>query len=408
MLAGLLMMTSSDLLADWKKIFDKGVARCFLTIGNAIVVGSDTGSYCSLDRGRSWTFYPLDPLRSQQGNAIGVSSLSMNNRHIFAATNAGIYATADTGRTWKALGPTPAGKPLLMIKVYAQDEFVLATMAGGGLFRSADDGATWTYLGPHRQYDYIEHGGTLFAGAMDGIWNSTDGGWTWMQCGGFPPYAQAAELARNDRYFFADAFDRIYRSSDLGTSWNILGTGMPIAGHHVDGLFVTGTSVFAGLSGHKICYSNDNGDHWIDISDGLDTIDREATINRFGRSDNRLLSNMDGLLWSHELSEIAGLPRENAGVIEKFELYQNYPNPFNPSTEIRFALAEPARVSLVVYDALGREAASLADGHYEAAFHSAVWNASGQSSGVYFARIVVTNGAGQIALSKIYKLILAK
>ena len=38
-----------------------------------------------------------------------------------------------------------------------------------------------------------------------------------------------------------------------------------------------------------------------------------------------------------------------------YSLYQNYPNPFNPSTAIKFALPQRSRVTLRIYDVLGRE-----------------------------------------------------
>ena len=71
-------------------------------------------------------------------------------------------------------------------------------------------------------------------------------------------------------------------------------------------------------------------------------------------------------------------------------LAQNFPNPFNPETTIRFDLAEPAQVTLTVYDATGQTVRTLVDGeHFSAGNYSRVWdglNRNGESvgSGVYF------------------------
>jgi len=72
---------------------------------------------------------------------------------------------------------------------------------------------------------------------------------------------------------------------------------------------------------------------------------------------------------------------------ETFSLKQNYPNPFNPSTEISYTLAVDAEVSLKIYNVLGREVAELSHGHRNAGEHSVTWDASGQPSGIYFARL---------------------
>jgi hypothetical protein len=70
-----------------------------------------------------------------------------------------------------------------------------------------------------------------------------------------------------------------------------------------------------------------------------------------------------------------------------YSLGQNYPNPFNPSTEISFALPHAGQVKLVVYNVLGQEVVTLIDQHMEAGDHTATWNASQYSSGVYFYRL---------------------
>ncbi|MBW8034414.1 MAG: T9SS type A sorting domain-containing protein, partial [Planctomycetes bacterium] len=74
---------------------------------------------------------------------------------------------------------------------------------------------------------------------------------------------------------------------------------------------------------------------------------------------------------------------------EEFALSQNYPNPFNPSTTIEYALPKPAKVSLRVYNLLGREIAALIDDWQDLGYHEIVWHGrdrAGRSvaSGVYF------------------------
>ncbi len=116
-------------------------------------------------------------------------------------------------------------------------------------------------------------------------------------------------------------------------------------------------------------------------------------------SSNRLGGGMEKSI-SSTLS-VTPLPTE-------FALHLNYPNPFNPSTTINYDLPEASNVSLVVYDVLGRKVIDLVSGSKEAGYHSAIWNASSIASGVYFARFTATDANGQVKLSKVNKLLLAK
>ncbi|MGE5806432.1 MAG: T9SS type A sorting domain-containing protein, partial [Ignavibacteria bacterium] len=67
-----------------------------------------------------------------------------------------------------------------------------------------------------------------------------------------------------------------------------------------------------------------------------------------------------------------------------FKLEQNYPNPFNPSTTINFSVQKNVLVSLIVYDALGSEVATLVNEEKPAGDYLVNFNASGISSGTYF------------------------
>lgn len=75
--------------------------------------------------------------------------------------------------------------------------------------------------------------------------------------------------------------------------------------------------------------------------------------------------------------------RENSAVVENYSLSQNYPNPFNPSTEIKFSIAKDGFVSLKVFDILGKEVATLANGQMTKGSYSVRVDGQNLSSGIY-------------------------
>jgi len=74
-----------------------------------------------------------------------------------------------------------------------------------------------------------------------------------------------------------------------------------------------------------------------------------------------------------------------------FALDQNYPNPFNPTTHIRFEVAGSERVTLKVFDLLGREVATLVDHELPPGNHSVIFNGAGLASGTYIYRLQAGN-----------------
>lgn len=76
-----------------------------------------------------------------------------------------------------------------------------------------------------------------------------------------------------------------------------------------------------------------------------------------------------------------------------FELHQNYPNPFNPETVISYQLPVSGKVSLKVYDVLGREVVTLVDEFMQAGIYNSTFNTqhSTLSSGIYFYTIRAGN-----------------
>lgn len=70
------------------------------------------------------------------------------------------------------------------------------------------------------------------------------------------------------------------------------------------------------------------------------------------------------------------------------ELSQNYPNPFNPNTMIEFGLPGQSKVTLEVFDILGRKVATLLNNELrKAGWHRVGFDAAVLSSGIYLYRI---------------------
>lgn len=72
---------------------------------------------------------------------------------------------------------------------------------------------------------------------------------------------------------------------------------------------------------------------------------------------------------------------------QTFVLEQNYPNPFNPSTTIRYAVPSDGRVTLEVFDVLGRRVVLVVDREQKPGFYEVPFENRSLASGVYFYRV---------------------
>lgn len=74
----------------------------------------------------------------------------------------------------------------------------------------------------------------------------------------------------------------------------------------------------------------------------------------------------------------------------KAALRPAYPNPFNPTTTIPFDVSDVSRITLEVYDVMGRKISTLAkDRTFQPGRHTLNFDATGISSGTYLYRLVV-------------------
>lgn len=143
-------------------------------------------------------------------------------------------------------------------------------------------------------------------------------------------------------------------------------------------------------------FASENESEWIEIG-FRKGMGNSTELNRYTFEDNPLYDgtyhyrlkqvDFDGSFeYSNEIEV-------NVFTVKSFALNQNYPNPFNPSTTISFQIPEASYISLVVYDAVGTEVETIAEGNYPAGVHEVLFDASKLSSGIYLYRI--TSGANE-------------
>lgn len=101
-------------------------------------------------------------------------------------------------------------------------------------------------------------------------------------------------------------------------------------------------------------------------------------------------------------SNPVSVPVTASGVPSTFGLDQNFPNPFNPTTNIRYRIPFTSKVTLRLFDILGREVQTLANSIQVPGSYTVTLNAQNLASGVYFYRI----NAGNFSETK--KLLLMK
>ncbi|HET6400900.1 MAG TPA: T9SS type A sorting domain-containing protein, partial [Candidatus Kapabacteria bacterium] len=142
--------------------------------------------------------------------------------------------------------------------------------------------------------------------------------------------------------------------------------------------------IFAGTNLGAI-RSTDDGISWTNIGPNY-----PVTSLSFG-SNGRLFASTgfpfqdDHGLWRsiHSTLDV----NSNEVVQPRMNPVNNFPNPFNYSTSIRFTLPEPSYITLKLFDATGREVATLANGFFASGEHDLPFARGTLPAGVYFYRL---------------------
>ena len=170
-------------------------------------------------------------------------------------------------------------------------------------------------------------------------------------------------------------------------AWNILPTeGDELAVYDANNNLV-GSTVF---SGANIAFTVWSDDSTTDAKEGL-LIGENFTIRYWNASEekeysvevNHWLSGSD--MYQENAINVAGsISLREASAETTTGLFQNVPNPFGAETEIRFYTQQKGDYTIALYNTLGELIEYVANGQFEAGYHSVKVNGSKLSPGTYY------------------------
>ena len=135
-------------------------------------------------------------------------------------------------------------------------------------------------------------------------------------------------------------------------------------------------------------YTEGNTTTLVVVTDGTKSLTDIATISGSYEITEVIIANSQSEVATQLDIQVAGI-----------ELTAAYPNPFNPSTSLDLVIPEAGFVSVKVYNLVGQEVATLAEGMMQATSgYTLTWNANNMPSGVYLVR---AEGAGSVATQKL-------
>ena len=308
---------------------------------------------------------------------MGLAAGGYNNRIILKTT--------DGGNNWSTKLTQSAGD------IYTIQFTTISTAWGIGItqfLKSTDGGDSWVLQptgGPYGFYSLffptVSIGFT--AGASGVIKKTINGGNNWnVVTTGTSEGLWAIHFTSGIGWAVGNQ-GTIINSLDGGSNWNTQTSGVTVNLKTI--FFITQSKGWTAGQGGTILHSTNGGNNWEPQNSGTSnelhslyfiSEDTGWTVGNGGT----ILKTTNGGLTTNLKSIIQNKP-------EKYNIYQNYPNPFNPTTTIKFDIQKTSLTKMIIYNARGREIATLVNEVLNAGSYEVDWNGKGCPSGVYFYRI---------------------
>jgi hypothetical protein len=343
-----------------------------------------------------------------------VNIFAINDSVVLTVGNIGdttfVYRSSNNGLNWARVFTQNDGYLDAIWMRTAATGFMMGDPVGGrwSLWKTTNAGLNWDSTGLNLPQAGSEYGynNCLFC-SQENIWFGTNNyriyyssnyGQSWQVQP--TPASQTIRVIYRAYYFFGffAGGSQLLETTNNGTNWTVV-TDMPGTGN-ISGITEPNPGVINGPPNglpiisrqNKVYIYNGWQLHW----DTLYTA--PANINYLFKSFQEPNNNWGGGCFALRTAggiavcacQLGNIKSIHDVIPQSYKLYQNYPNPFNPVTMIKFEIPEYADVKLIVYDVLGNEITVLANEYLKQGIYEIQWDASNQSSGVYFYKLITS------------------
>jgi len=335
------------------------------------------GIYRTVNNGKNWTKIGTNNNNDTLSNAIVFALLNPAPDIILAGTAGfGLYRSADNGKTWKHI---TAGLPFTKFGKYETDNALVKSGANvllattTGIYYSNNNGMSWhasNLTGDRIDATAIAANGDIaVAGVSEGVfpfqsgmYRSTNNGVTWSFATG--TVLDVVSLASDSsKTFYAGTFSDNWRSTNNGISWTQIGSGIPSGNGGYVIKVIDSSNVFIGNS-KGIYFSNNSGDSFINVSNGLNPAPNKSVQGLAANSSFLFAGLFKNGVWKRPLSDFGIIPvvdKKDYNINQQKVLdlnYKNdiavYPVPAKDKVTVLCKINKAGEVHLSIVDAAGK------------------------------------------------------
>ncbi|MBZ5534464.1 MAG: transcriptional regulator [Acidobacteriia bacterium] len=173
---------------------------------------------------------PTSGLSRTLGGVAGFSGDPASGHSFYAATQRGLFVSRDSGVSWKRLAPPARSGSGSAVLALSDGRILYATSAG--LFFSRDQGVHWNAIpledsptSIHSLVALPDNEEILLMATERGVYQSIDGGATWMRSGIGLPHSDIADIRFDTHdgvevYVTESHMGSVYHSPNRGETWD--------------------------------------------------------------------------------------------------------------------------------------------------------------------------------------------